>query len=327
MQKLAVSLCNVSVDDLRSFTRNSYVRFLIDNGIMPARSDSQIDYDPVALTRHAAELIDWLERDGHQVMFLGDDRYPFLLAIGDDPPYRLSCIGNLPEAPTVSVAGTRTPTGIAAHEAFRFGLSAALNSTSIITALSEGCDQACAQGVVDGGGQVLTILPCGLGGHQYPNCRKLRERILCCNGGEISPYLPAEPPLRWRFHQRNSILASYSQAFVAFQGGVASGALLCVDIALRLGRDVFIHRCGTTAATVSKGTLHLVEEGAPVVDGYEDFAGKMDIPYRCSVWVKKLADNEIPAGRLRIARMSDSLYRYRDAWYSPCHEQSRGCCT
>lgn len=345
IQSLAVYMTGVAVSQILGFTSGTFAEFLVENGIASkiAIRTGLLKFDPSIVERDVLTLSHWLSCSGHGVVFLGDADYPRYLAMGDSPPYRLCGVGSFPpsatkprnpqyegmlcgvgsfsSSATISVAGTRTPTGLAVCECYRFGLDAALNGTGIVSALSVGCDQACAQGVVDAGGCCWALLPCGPE-YLYPACPRLRDAIIDRGGGLLSPYMPLDIPLKWRFHQRNDALACISPWLVLFQGGTTSGVLLCADSALRQGREVVVHRCGASDIPTSRGTYTLARDGAAVVDGYSRLAEISSELYQCRKSVRRIAPGGLSSGELHRGELSGALYRYRNAWYSSGYGQN-----
>lgn len=319
LQKLALSLTDMTVSELMGFSQVSFSSFLVDNHIVgqDTLSKTPIDFDRKHLPEKVGILERWSRLAGHHVIFLGDEGYPGYLSMGYAPPYRICYTGTLPldSAPTLSVAGTRTPTGTAVCECYRFGLDGALNHTQIVSSLSAGCDQACHQGCVDAGGGAWVILPCGTE-YPYPSCPKLRRQIVERGGGLLSPFLPDEIPYRWNLLYRNELLGAFSPWLVAFQGGSTSGVLLCVDSALRQGRDVAVLRCGAVDAPASRGTYTLMMDGAPVVDGFADFAHISRGLYDCRRSVEKVTSKDDSLTLWSQAKRSGTLYHYRNAWYT-----------
>lgn len=316
-------MTGVTISQILGFTRATFVEFLVENGIVSqtAACAGILKFDPFVVERDAQMLSSWLSIGGHEVVFLGDSDYPRYLAMGDSPPYRLCVVGSIPAAVTLSVAGTRTPTGLTVCECYRFGLDAALNGTGIVSSLSAGCDQACAQGVVDAGGRCWVLLPCGPE-YPYPACPRLRDAIIGRGGGLLFPHLPSDVPRKWHFHQRNDALAGISPWLVLFQGGAASGVLLCADSALRQGRDVAVHRCGAADLPSSRGTHSLVRDGAVVIDGYSRLAEISSELYRRGEGVRRIASGGLSSVDLRRGELNGALYRYRNAWYSSDYGQN-----
>jgi DNA processing protein len=91
--------------------------------------------------------------------------------------------------------------------------------------------------------------------------------------------MPGTPPDKWRFPQRNRIIAGLSDATVVIDAPGNSGALITADFALEQGRDVYVHRVSISqnghTGTGKKGFARLItkyiEAGAPVIDSYENY--------------------------------------------------------
>ena len=144
-------------------------------------------------------------------------------------------------------------------------------------------------------GKTCAVLPCGIDTIvPYAN-RKLAENILRSGGVIVSEYVPGVPAERWRFVQRNRIIAALSPATVVVQAPSGSGSLITADFALECGRDVLFHKAafsenaavvrnfteselqarfalGKASRTKLENTPEkYLEAGAPVIENYQDF--------------------------------------------------------
>ncbi len=144
-------------------------------------------------------------------------------------------------------------------------------------------------------GKTCAVLPCGIDTIvPYAN-RKLAENILRSGGAIVSEYVPGIPAERWRFVQRNRIIAALSPATLVVQAPCGSGSLITADFALECGRDVLFHKAAFSENACSVRSLveselqakfamgkagrkklentpeKYLEAGAPVIENYQDF--------------------------------------------------------
>ncbi len=317
IQQLAVLLTGISLADLRRMGSLQLSRFLQSHAIIG--NAQTICLDPVKTERDADEIGQWLHRPRRKICFLGDDDYPLWLSNSEAAPFRLLAHGTFPrqDSALVAVAGTRTPSKDALQASYQFGLECGLNGISCISAVSAGCDQACHRGQADAKVRSYGLLGCG---HDigYPCCNSLRERMIELHGGLVSPFAPWQQPIRWRMLFRNEVLASYAPMLVLMQGGSKSGTLSCASRALGQGRDVYVHQAGAQEGSSCGGTRMLVESGAPVVQGVADLLAHDTRPL---VLARALHGRFRTNDVVRTALASGSLYRYKDAWYTPLHGQ------
>ena len=232
--------------------------------------------------------------------------YPALLRKTVNAPFALFCIGDISclSGKTVSVVGTRRIAPEAKKAAVQFAKDAAKDGVTVISGLACGVDSAAHTGAVEANleaenssllGKTCAVLPCGIDTIvPYAN-RKLAENILRSGGVIVSEYVPGVPAERWRFVQRNRIIAALSPATVVVQAPSGSGSLITADFALECGRDVLFHKAafsenaavvrnfteselqarfalGKASRTKLENTPEkYLEAGAPVIENYQDF--------------------------------------------------------
>ena len=232
--------------------------------------------------------------------------YPALLRETVNAPFALFCIGDISclSGKTVSVVGTRRIAPEAKKAAVQFAKDAAKDGVTVISGLACGVDSAAHTGAVEANleaenssllGKTCAVLPCGIDTIvPYAN-RKLAENILRSGGVIVSEYVPGVPAERWRFVQRNRIIAALSPATVVVQAPSGSGSLITADFALECGRDVLFHKSafsenaavvrnfteselqarfalGKASRTKLENTPEkYLEAGAPVIENYQDF--------------------------------------------------------
>ena len=118
---------------------------------------------------------------------------------------------------------------------------------------------------MEGGGLTTAVLACGLD-RLYPQSNaRLAGRILETGGCILSEYAPGEPPLAYRFPQRNRIISGLARATVVVEAPAKSGALITADFALDQGRDVCVY-AGLQDSVQNTGCKKLAEDGAILVE-------------------------------------------------------------
>jgi len=197
------------------------------------------------------------------MVFYDDPNFPLLLKEIPDIPFLLYYRGVLPDADKAAVAivGTRRPSGNGIKTALQLGTECGHVGIPVISGLAHGIDTFAHRGAVEGGGFTAAVLACGLD-QLYPKSNaRLAGHILEKDGCVISEYAPGEPPLAYRFPQRNRLISGLSRATVVVEAPAKSGALITADFALEQGRDV----CVCTALLDSiqnSGGKKLAEDGA-----------------------------------------------------------------
>ena len=224
--------------------------------------------DPAAARQADAELAAH-RAAGHDLIALGDERYPEALATILDPPQVLSLRGALdPDALRVAVVGARRATPEGLEIAYELALGLAAAGVTVVSGLARGIDTAAHRGALAAGGRTLAVLGSGLG-RVYPLRNVgLAERIVS-QGALISEFSPETEPRRHTFPQRNRIVTGLSEAVVVVQAGPRSGALLSADFALQQARELCAVP-GSIREPLSQGTNELLRDGAHLVTCAQD---------------------------------------------------------
>ena len=285
-QLLAISFLPLSGWEKLSLVQNN-----------PACIKIQHQYPTLDINRRVKRFLAFLAEGKYHVVFLGMKGYPSLLAQMDNPPFRLCCKGSFPspDEQLLSLCGTRHPDLNAGQASYAFALEAGANGVGIVTSHSSGIDRAALYACRDACFKAYVCCDCGLLSARIKNNELLDGLNL------ISPFEPTDEALRNRCLSRNVLTAALSPILVVMQAPEKSGALHCAGIALDLGKDVYVHATGIRRKRVNQGTLRLHQEGALVIDGYEELA--KEIGY--------------PRGKtLRETGDAHALYRYGNTWYS-----------
>ena len=199
--------------------------------------------------------------------FYDDSDFPPLLREIPDAPFLLYYRGVLPKAdtPAVAIVGTRRPTGNGIKAALQLGTECGHAGIPVISGLARGIDTFAHRGALEGGGLTTAVLACGLD-RLYPQSNaRLAGRILETGGCILSEYAPGEPPLAYRFPQRNRIISGLARATVVVEAPAKSGALITADFALEQGRDVCVY-AGIQDSVQNAGCKKLAEDGAIPVE-------------------------------------------------------------
>lgn len=211
-----------------------------------------------------------VERQGCRVIIQEEAAYPPLLKAIDDPPPLLYVKGELgdPTVPTVAVVGSRHPSTYGKVIAAQLARDLAAHGVTVVSGLARGIDSTAHLGALEGGGQTIAVLGCGLS-HMYPpENRRLAERI-SRQGVVVSEFPMATKPDKLNFPLRNRTISGLSLGTVVVEAGERSGALITAQWALEQGREVLAVPGNITAPT-SRGTNRLIKMGAKLVERAED---------------------------------------------------------
>lgn len=223
-----------------------------------------------------------------------DKNYPVMLNQVYDAPYGLFVRGNLSvlNTPAVSIVGTRNPSVSGFKTTFNFSKELTTLGYTVVSGLALGIDTAAHKGTILSG-KTIAVLACGLE-NIYPSAnKKLAVEIIKNGGCLISEYSPGEPPLKWRFIQRNRIISGLSEATVVMESPPKSGALITADFALEQNRDLYFHESALSVQeryniiAQKKGlsekvqklrcVQRYIDEGAPCISSVKDLVTSLFI--------------------------------------------------
>ncbi len=200
--------------------------------------------------------------EAKRVIGRGKASYPPLLAELHDPPPCLYVRGD--PAPLsgacVAIVGARSCSSYGAEAAKSLARELAVSGVVVVSGLARGVDGQAHRGALDGGGQTIAVLGCGID-RNYPRAHSSLADRIEGSGAIVSEWGPGVEPAPWRFPARNRIIAGLSLATVVVEARSRSGALITADFALELGRDVFAVP-GEITSGLSAGTNDLLRQGA-----------------------------------------------------------------
>jgi DNA processing protein len=203
---------------------------------------------------------------------MGDPLYPPALHHLVDPPPILFLRGDpaLLRIPSVTVVGSRkaTPTGRRTAERLARGISE--REVPVLSGRALGIDAAAHRGALEGPGGTVAVLGSGPDMAYPPSNRRLFLRIVE-KGLVVSEFPPGEKARPHHFPRRNRILAALADTVVVVEAGERSGALITVDHALDLGREVYAVP-GSLDSLQSRGSNRLLTDGAGAATSVEDLA-------------------------------------------------------
>ena len=213
----------------------------------------------------AAAQIEFAERLGQKVIVYDDPAFPPLLREIPAPPCALYVKGELPEpgALCIAMVGTRKATSDGIEAASRLSRSLGERGVVVVSGGALGIDSACHEGAMEGGGETVCVLGCGIGANYLMKNAPLRSRI-ARNGALVSEYPPNTPASVHTFPVRNRILSGLCAGTVVIECGEKSGALVTVSLALEQGRDVFAVP-GSPVNPSARGVNRLISDGAKPV--------------------------------------------------------------
>lgn len=263
-EKLLVAGTAASREGLCSLTSNDVQALIM-------RSFSVECWKPALYWERATKDAEYFSRRGIVFIAITDSAYPPQLREVYRPPFGFYLRGRLPDPskPAVGIVGTRVPTGRALGAAFALASELSEKGICVISGLARGVDAAAHRGALKGSGKTLAVLPGGIEAIYPPLNKPLAASILEAGGGLVTEYPPSTQIQRYRFPERNRIIAGLSRSCIVVEAPEGSGALITADHALTEGRDVFVHGA-CVGGTRNAGGDALASQGAVIVNNAED---------------------------------------------------------
>jgi len=246
----------------------AYVLILGEEGAAAvARSAKKADY-----------MLKRLDAAGVHLIARGEEGYPERLAAAPRAPHLLYVRGgDLLDAQSVGVVGTRRASAYGIRHTRRIAAELAESGVCVVSGLALGIDAQAHEGALDAKGRTIAVLGSA---HDkfYPAAnQELLDRILENGGSVVSEYPMGTPAGRHTFLQRNRIIAGLSQGVLVTEGARRSGALSTANHALDAGRDVFALPGDIDRVSAQLPNM-LIGEGAVPVSCGADILAHLAVP-------------------------------------------------
>lgn len=297
MSRLLLALAIQRAPSLRGEERLLLWDLVPDEGSFAALSPGDLaallsrrpscDWDPRRLLALAESDAEWLASKGGRFVVRDEAEYPAALLETSSPPFGLFARGvALPRyAPPVAVVGTRCPTASGIAVAVDLGRSLGSAGIPVISGLARGIDAAAHRGALAALGATCAVLPCGIDRVYPPENRGLAADILGEGGLILSEYPPGTELRKYRFPERNRIIAGLARACIVVEAPEGSGALITADHALGEGRDVWV-AAQLLGGPRSAGIDGLASDGAPALESARELLDDWGMPAGCPAYAR-----------------------------------------
>ncbi|MFC1940503.1 DNA-processing protein DprA [Chloroflexota bacterium] len=221
--------------------------------------------------------VEKLERYGVKALTWHDPNYPPRLKEIYDYPAVLYTRGSLlPEDEwCLAVVGTRQATVYGKQVTEEIVADLAKSKITIVSGLARGIDSVAHHSALEAGGRSLAIFACGLD-TVYPAENATLARRIMQQGALISEYPLGTKPRAGNFPRRNRIMSGLSLGVLVAEAGETSGAMITANMALEQNREVFAVP-GNILSPSSRGTNHLIQEGAKLDRDYTDILEELNL--------------------------------------------------
>ena len=205
---------------------------------------------------------------GCAVLLPEDDAWPTGVDdLGPNAPLVLWCRSGMPAAfaapldvgPSIAVVGARANTVLGAEAAAEITSVAADAGCTVVSGGAHGIDAVAHRVALAAGGRTVAVLAGGVD-QLYPAANTDLLLAIAARGALLAESPPGTRPSRWRFLNRNRLIAALGSATVVVEAGARSGALNTANHAAQLGRTVFAVP-GPYSSASSTGCHRLIADG------------------------------------------------------------------
>nr|WP_221446946.1 DNA-processing protein DprA [Microbacterium thalassium] len=162
--------------------------------------------------------------------------------------------------PAVALVGARAATGYGEHVAMELAAGLAGGGVAIVSGGAYGIDGAAHRAALSAGGTTLALSAGGVD-RPYPAGHAALFDRMTVRGAVAAEVPCGAAPTKWRFLQRNRIIAALAGATVVVEAGWRSGSLNTAGHAAALGRPLGAVP-GPVTSAASAGTHRLLREYA-----------------------------------------------------------------
>ena len=190
---------------------------------------------------------------------------------------------------SVAIVGSRSCTGYGEHVTNELVGTVSERGYSIASGGALGIDGAAHRCALAVGANTVAVMAGGID-RLYPSANQTLLLEIASKGALISELPPGASPTKWRFLQRNRLIAAVSQATVVIEAGWRSGSMNTASHAQNLGREVGAFP-GPVTSPASAGCHRLIREtearlvcnGADVLELVNASNALCDVPQSSSV--------------------------------------------
>lgn len=209
-------------------------------------------------------------------IYRDDFRFPSNIKAHINACQKLYLIGDVDlHMPMIAVIGAReaSPYGLkVANLVSRWAVEAGF---IVVSGCARGCDQEAHRSALNAGGKTIAVLGCGAD-VIYPSSAHRLLAEIAESGGILSRYDWGTPPAKYRFVERNQIIAALSQLVVVTEAKLPSGTFSTVEHALAIGINVAAVP-GSIFSALNRGPNRLISDGALCISSEEDFKSALGL--------------------------------------------------
>ncbi len=261
-----------------------------------ARSGGRATPLSVTSARDAEREAERVRKLGGQILFVGGEHYPPLMALLPDPPPVLSVLGDVSalHGRAVGVVGARNASANGQRMAEALGTDLATAGLVVVSGLARGIDAAAHNGALHVGLTVAATAG-GLDQPYPPENVELQARI-AQRGCVVTEAPFGTAPQSRHFPRRNRIIAGLSLGLVVVEAALRSGSLITARLAQDADRELFAVP-GSPLDPRCRGSNDLIRQGAHLVESAEDVLANLpDDPRRVGLGRNPLFARDVGQG-------------------------------
>jgi len=239
-------------------------------------SDSRERYLPRFTKNNPAQGLALLERSGGWLITPESNDWPASLTdLGWGAPAALWGIGNrnalAKVARSVSIVGSRGASAYGEWVTFDFVAELVSRGYTVVSGGAYGIDGIAHKATLRVDGTTIAVMAGGID-RLYPSGHQSMFDQICESGAVITELAPGSSPTKWRFLQRNRLIAALGQVTLIIEAGSRSGSINTANHATSLGRPIAAVP-GPITSSSSAGTNRLIAESiAQLVSNPADVA-------------------------------------------------------
>jgi len=239
--------------------------------LLPALARDAGRAEPMVIPteRDAQDEIKAVQREGGQMLFLGDATYPSLLALLADAPPVITVLGEmsafLPRA--VGIVGARNASTNGQRMAKALAHELTQHELIVVSGLARGIDGAAHEGAMIKGRTIAAIAG-GIDQPYPPEHADLQSRV-AKHGCVITEAPFGAAPQARHFPRRNRLIAGLSLGVVVVEAALRSGSLITARLAQDANRELFAVP-GSPLDPRCQGTNDLIRAGAHLTENADD---------------------------------------------------------
>lgn len=211
-------------------------------------------------------------RCGAALVVPSDAEWPPSLALLDESePVLLWARGDrsLLRRPCLAIVGARAATGYGEHVAMELAAALSARDAVIVSGGAYGIDGMAHRAALASGGATIAVLAGGID-RLYPSGHEALLTRIAEQGLLVSEAPCGSAPTKWRFLQRNRVIAALSAATVVVEAGRRSGALSTANHAMHMGLPIGLVPGPITSAASAGCHAFLRENDATLITSASD---------------------------------------------------------